>query len=59
MLKTTKDLESLREELEARGVRFLMASFSDMHGTRPGSTSSGTNGRAIITTSRTGSMRAT
>jgi len=32
MLKATKDLDSLREELEARGVQFLMASFSDMHG---------------------------
>ena len=31
MLKA-KDLDSLRDELEARGVQFLMANFSDMHG---------------------------
>ena len=31
MLKAT-DLDTLREELEVRGVQFLMASFSDMHG---------------------------
>ncbi len=32
MLKPTKDLNSLREQLKAEGVEFLMASFSDMHG---------------------------
>jgi glutamine synthetase len=32
MLKPTKHLSSLREQLEAEGVQFLMASFSDMHG---------------------------
>ncbi len=32
MLKVTKDLTSLREELKARGVEYLMASFADMHG---------------------------
>jgi glutamine synthetase len=32
MLKATKDLPSLKEELKARGVEYLMASFADMHG---------------------------
>jgi glutamine synthetase len=32
MLKPTKDLNSLREQLGAEGVEYLMASFSDMHG---------------------------
>jgi glutamine synthetase len=32
MLKPTKDLNSLREQLGAEGVEFLMASFADMHG---------------------------
>jgi len=32
MLKPTKDLHSLREQLDTAGVEFLMASFADMHG---------------------------
>jgi glutamine synthetase len=32
MLQPTRDLNSLREQLAAEGVEFLMASFSDMHG---------------------------
>lgn len=32
MLTPVKDLNSLREQLGAEGVEFLMASFSDMHG---------------------------
>ena len=32
MLKPAKDLNSLREQLGAEGVEYLMASFSDMHG---------------------------
>ena len=32
MLKATKDLPSLKEELKARGVAYLIASFADMHG---------------------------
>ena len=32
MLKPSEDLGSLRDQLKAQGVEFLMASFSDMHG---------------------------
>jgi glutamine synthetase len=32
MLTPAKDLDSLREQLGAEGVEYLMASFSDMHG---------------------------
>ncbi len=32
MLKKTEDLQALREDLKARGVEYLMASFADMHG---------------------------
>ena len=32
MLKASEDLASLRDQLKAQGVEFLMASFSDMHG---------------------------
>jgi hypothetical protein len=32
MLTPAKDLNSLREQLGAEGVEFLMASFADMHG---------------------------
>jgi homoserine acetyltransferase len=31
MLQPTRDLNSLREQLAAEGVEFLIASFSDMH----------------------------
>jgi glutamine synthetase len=32
MLKPTNDVKTLRQQLEACGVEFLMASFADMHG---------------------------
>ncbi|MCP4390702.1 MAG: type III glutamate--ammonia ligase [Gammaproteobacteria bacterium] len=32
MLTPAKDLDTLREQLRAEGVKYLMASFSDMHG---------------------------